>query len=73
LKGTKRQAGFVMRFPSLERLEELIHFLELKMKMYGVKLMVVLWNSQAKAKVWLHSVDDSIKCTRRNAKLPDYL
>jgi hypothetical protein len=43
------------------------------MKMYGVKLMVVLWNSQAKAKVWLHSVDDSIKCTRRNAKLPDYL
>jgi hypothetical protein len=35
-------------------MEELIHFPELKMKMYGVKIMVVLWNGQAKAR--LHTI-----------------
>jgi hypothetical protein len=37
-------------------MEELIHFPELKMKMYGVKIMVVLWNGQAKAKARLHTI-----------------
>lgn len=45
-----------MQFPSQERLEELIHFPELKMKMAGVKLVVFPWNSQAKDKARLHTV-----------------
>lgn len=45
-----------MHFPSLEKLDELIHFPELKMKMSGTKIMVVPWFEQAKAKGRLHTV-----------------
>lgn len=34
-KAVECQSGFIMQFPSQERLEELIHFPELKMKMSG--------------------------------------
>jgi hypothetical protein len=47
---------YIMHFPSLEKLDELIHFPELKMKMSGTKIMVVPWFEQAKAKGRLHTV-----------------
>jgi hypothetical protein len=39
-KATKCQAGYVMQFPSKERLDEMVQFPDLKMKMSGVKIMV---------------------------------
>jgi hypothetical protein len=45
-----------MQFPSQERLDEMINFLELKMKMPGAKIYVSSWSSQAKPKSKLHSV-----------------
>lgn len=45
-----------MQFPSQERLDELVNFPELKMKISGAKIVVVPWSSQAKAKCRLHSV-----------------
>jgi hypothetical protein len=45
-----------MQFPSQERLDEMINFPELKMKMYRAKISVSSWSSQAKPKSKLHSV-----------------
>jgi hypothetical protein len=45
-----------MQFPSQERLDEMINFLELKMKIYGAKISVSSCSSQAKPKSKLHSV-----------------
>jgi hypothetical protein len=55
-KATKCHSGFLMQFPSQERLDEMINFPELKMKMYGAKISVSSWSSQAKPKSKLHSV-----------------
>jgi hypothetical protein len=55
-KATECHVGFIMQFPSQERLEELIHFLELKMNLSGVKLVMVSWSSQTKAKGRLHTI-----------------
>jgi hypothetical protein len=40
-KATKCHSGFLMQFPSQERLDEMINFLELKMKMSSAKIVVV--------------------------------
>jgi hypothetical protein len=45
-----------MQFPSQERLDEMINFAELKMKMSGAKIYVSSWSSHAKPKFKLHSV-----------------
>jgi hypothetical protein len=55
-KATKCHAGFLMQFPSQEKLDEMINFPELKMKMSGTKISVSYWSSQAKPKSKLHSV-----------------
>jgi hypothetical protein len=55
-KATKCHSGFLMQFPSQERLEEMISFPELKMKMSGAKIVVVPWSSRAKPKSRLHNV-----------------
>jgi hypothetical protein len=55
-KATKCHSVFLTQFPSQERLDGMINFLELTMKMSGVKIDVVPWNSQAKPKPKLHSV-----------------
>jgi hypothetical protein len=55
-KATKCHSGFLMQFPSQERLDEMINFPELKMKMSGAKFSVSSWSSQAKPKSKLHSV-----------------
>jgi hypothetical protein len=54
-KATKCPSGFLMQFPSLERLEEVVNFPELKMKISGAKISVIPWSSQAKAKSRLHT------------------
>jgi hypothetical protein len=55
-KATKCHSGFLMQFPSQERLDEMISFPELKMKMSGAKIVVVPWSSRAKPKSRLHTV-----------------
>jgi hypothetical protein len=55
-KATKCHSGFLMQFPSQERLDEMINFPELKMKLSGAKISVSSWSSQAKPKSKLHSV-----------------
>jgi hypothetical protein len=55
-KATKCHSGFLMQFPSQERLDEMINFPELKMKLSGAKIYVSSWSSQAKPKSKLHSV-----------------
>jgi hypothetical protein len=55
-KATKCHAGFLMQFPSQEKLDEMINFPELKMKMSGAKISVSHWSSQAKPKSKLHAV-----------------
>jgi hypothetical protein len=55
-KATKCHAGFLMQFPSQEKLDEMINFPELKMKMSGAKIYVSYWSSQAKPKSKLHSM-----------------
>jgi hypothetical protein len=55
-KATKCHSGFLMQFPSQERLNEMINFPELKMKLSGAKISVSSWSSQAKPKSKLHSV-----------------
>jgi hypothetical protein len=55
-KATKCHAGFLMQFPSQEKLDEMINFPELKMKMSGAKIFVSHWSSQAKPKSKLHAV-----------------
>jgi hypothetical protein len=55
-KATKCHSGFLMQFPSQERLDEMINFPELKMKFSGAKISVSSWSSQAKPKSKLHSV-----------------
>jgi hypothetical protein len=55
-KATKCHAGFLMQFPSQEKLDEMINFPELKMKMSGAKIYVSHWSSQAKPKSKLHAV-----------------
>lgn len=54
-KATKCHMGFLMQFPSLDRLEELVNFPEVQMKISGVKIVVAPWNSQATAKARLHT------------------
>jgi hypothetical protein len=54
-KATKCPSGFLMQFPSQERLDEVVNFPELKMKISGVKISVIPWSSQAKAKSRLHT------------------
>jgi hypothetical protein len=54
-KATKCHSGFLMQFPSQERLDEMISFPELKMKMSGAKIVVVPWSSRAKPKSRLHT------------------
>jgi hypothetical protein len=54
-KATKCHSGFLMQFPSQERLDEMISFPELKMKMSGAKIAVVPWSSRAKPKSRLHT------------------
>jgi hypothetical protein len=44
-----------MQFPSQERLDEVVNFPKLKMKIYGVKISVIPWSSQAKVKSRLHT------------------
>jgi hypothetical protein len=44
-KATKCHAGFLMQFPSQEKLDEIINFPELKMKMSGAKIYVSYWSS----------------------------
>ncbi|PWZ04774.1 hypothetical protein Zm00014a_024870 [Zea mays] len=44
-----------MQFPSQERLDEMMSFPELKMKMSGAKIAVVPWSSRAKPKSRLHT------------------
>jgi hypothetical protein len=39
-KATKCHSGFLMQFPSQERLDEMINFPELKMKLCGAKIYV---------------------------------
>lgn len=55
-KATKCHAGFLMQFPSQEKLDEMINFPGLKMKMSGAKISVSYWSSQAKPKSKLHFV-----------------
>jgi hypothetical protein len=55
-KATKCHSGFLMQFPSQERLDEMINFPELRMKLSGAKIDVSSWSSQAKPKSKLHSV-----------------
>jgi hypothetical protein len=55
-KATKCHSGFLMQFPSQERLDEMINFPKLKMKLSGAKISVSSWSSQAKPKSKLHSV-----------------
>jgi hypothetical protein len=55
-KATKCHAGYLMQFPSQEKLDEMINFPELKMKMSGAKISVSQWSSQAKPKSKLHTV-----------------
>jgi hypothetical protein len=55
-KATKCHAGFLMQFPSQEKLDEMINFPELKMKMSEAKIPVSYWSSEAKPKSKLHSV-----------------
>jgi hypothetical protein len=55
-KATKCHAGYLMQFPSQEKLDEMINFPELKMKMSGAKISVSHWSSQAKPKSKLHAV-----------------
>jgi hypothetical protein len=55
-KATKCHSSFLMQFPSQERLDEMISFLELKMKMSGAKIAVVPWSSRAKPKSRLHTI-----------------
>jgi hypothetical protein len=55
-KATKCHSGFLMQFPSQERLDEMINFQEMKMKLSGAKISVSSWSSQAKPKSKLHSV-----------------
>jgi hypothetical protein len=54
-KATKCPSGFLMQFPSQERLDEVVNFPELKMKISGIKISVIPWSSQAKAKSRLHT------------------
>jgi hypothetical protein len=54
-KATKCHSGFLMQFPSQERLDEMMSFPELKMKMSGAKIAVVPWSSRAKPKSRLHT------------------
>jgi hypothetical protein len=44
-KAAKCHSGFLMQFPSQERLDEMINFSELKMKMSGAKISVSSWSS----------------------------
>jgi hypothetical protein len=46
---------FLMHFPSQERLDEMMSFPELKMKMSDAKIAVVPWSSRAKPKSRLHT------------------
>jgi hypothetical protein len=55
-KATKYHSRFLMQFPSQERLDEMISFPELKMKMSGAKIAVVPWSSRAKPKSRIHTV-----------------
>lgn len=55
-KATKCQVGYIMQFPSQERLDEMVQFPELKMKMSGVKISVVPWISSAITKARLHTI-----------------
>jgi hypothetical protein len=55
-KATKCHSGFLVQFPSQERLDEMINFPKLKMKISGAKIYVSSWSSQAKPKSKLHSV-----------------
>jgi hypothetical protein len=55
-KATKCHSGFLMQFPSQERLDEMIKFPKLKMKLSRAKNSVSSWSSQAKPKSKLHSV-----------------
>jgi hypothetical protein len=55
-KATKCHSGFLMQFPSQERLDEMINFPEMKMKLSGAKIYVSSWSSQAKPKSKMHSV-----------------
>jgi hypothetical protein len=55
-KAIKCHSGFLMQFSSQERLDEMINFPELKMKLSGAKIFVSSWSSQAKPKPKLHSV-----------------
>jgi hypothetical protein len=55
-KATKCHSGFLMQFPSQERMDEMINFPELKIKLSGAKISVSSWSSQAKPKSKLHSV-----------------
>jgi hypothetical protein len=54
-KATKCPSGFLMQFPSQERLDEVVNFPELQIKISGVKISVIPWSSQAKAKSRLHT------------------
>lgn len=49
-KPKKCQEGYIMQFPSPEKLDELIHFPELKMKLSGTNIMVAPWFEQPTAK-----------------------
>jgi hypothetical protein len=55
-KATKCHAGFLMQFPSQDKLDEMINFSELKMEMSEAKISVSYWSSQAKPKSKFHSV-----------------
>jgi hypothetical protein len=55
-KAEKCQARYIMQFPSLEKLDELIHFPELKMKLSGTKILVAPWFEQPTAKARLHTI-----------------
>lgn len=56
MESDKCHSGFLMQFPSQERLDEMINFPKLKMKMSGAKIDVVPWSSRAKPKSKLHTV-----------------
>jgi hypothetical protein len=56
-KATKCHSGFLMQFPSQERLDEMINFPELKMKLSGAKISVSSWSSPAKPKSKLSHAD----------------
>lgn len=64
---------FNIHFPSLDKLDELIHFLELKMKIYSAKIVVVPWFEQAKPKLGYTQFGCGGKCSRRNEELSSYL